>query len=307
LEMWRSCARSLSFRPLLVRFRSSSLSSKSVIRRFFSAEKQPVEATVVKELPPGQNGRLLQPFLFATFVAGGSIYLAEEMIRAKNEAAHRDLRARLNRMFDHPFFAQDSILSTFMGCNLLVYFMWKFRRLKPWMMEHFAFSVYNKRLAPMVLSAFSHSRLVFLFGSLYVLATLIPRVVWETGTERFWALYIGSSVFSALGGQLNQLLAQSHIPKYGASGAICGVFAAYCYMFPEKEIALPGIDFPPLNYADFTLFTLFMAVSFTWALFPSNLYHNLGAPLGGVAFGAGYAYWLHKTGRVQRYERKASK
>ncbi len=86
---------------------------------------------------------------------------------------------------------------------------------------------------------------MFLHGGVFhILLNMLPLTIFGfgpglerfLGTRRFYAVYL----LSGVGGNLLFLLAnlEGQIPALGASGAVCGVLAAYAMAFPERWVFL---------------------------------------------------------------------
>jgi membrane associated rhomboid family serine protease len=122
---------------------------------------------------------------------------------------------------------------------------------------------------------------LFLHGSLWHLAANMlplsffgfgPGLERFTGARRFYAIYF----LSGIGGNLLFLAANVHgtIPVIGASGAVCGILAAYAMAFPEQYV----------------LFFFFYPIRVKWVIlgyFVLELLLEVGRPgAGSIAHGA---------------------
>lgn len=264
----------------------------------------------VKEplLPYGPFGSLVKPVLFTVGVAGGSVLLAEWYANNKNHRPWAEIRQEFrNTIRNIPWIGELSptqkVAYTLIGLNSTIFILWQIGRLKPKMVEYFTHSVLNRRASPMLLSCFSHSDLLHIAVNLYVLYSFLTPVQSVFGLERFLALYVGAGVFSSLVSHMNLLARRSPVGSLGASGAISGVLAAFCYIFPDVPLSFFGI--PALSLPAQQALQVIVGIEFTILLFLSRrLPIDCAAHLGGFAFGTAYAYWQFHAGHIRRYVRR---
>jgi membrane associated rhomboid family serine protease len=112
----------------------------------------------------------------------------------------------------------------------------------------------------------------------------------------FYHLFI---YFFFFDNQRHMLLRRSPIPSLGASGAICGIFATFCLLYPHAELQLlilPGFSLEAQKM-------LFVPVVLECALLVfmrNRLGIDFAAHLGGFAFGAAYAWFLKQYAKRAR-------
>ncbi|MBN1917524.1 MAG: rhomboid family intramembrane serine protease [Verrucomicrobia bacterium] len=139
---------------------------------------------------------------------------------------------------------------------------------------------------------------LFLHGSLWHLAMNMlplsffgfgPGLERFTGARRFYAIYF----LSGIGGNLLFLAAnlQGTVPVIGASGAVCGILAAYAMAFPERFVLLFFVFPIKVKWVVLGIFAmeLMLEVSRPGA---GNIAH--GAHVGGFVFGWAYMKLFYK-------------
>jgi membrane associated rhomboid family serine protease len=111
-----------------------------------------------------------------------------------------------------------------------------------------------------------------------------------TGARRFYVIYF----LCGIGGNLLFLAANLHetVPVIGASGAVCGILAAYAMAFPERLVLLFFIIPIKVKWVILGFFgiELLLEVSSRGA---GNIAH--GAHVGGFLFGWGYMKIVYKA------------
>lgn len=145
-------------------------------------------------------------------------------------------------------------------------------------------------LATFVTAQFLHGSVLHIFFNMLFLAVFGPEIEFLTGHVRFVAFYLACGV---LGGIADvSVLAGSHVPSIGASGAIAGVLGAYLLRFPTRgiETIVPIGCFPLfLRLPAFLVIGLWAIVQFV---------HGFGSISDRVASeqGGGTAYFAHIGG-----------
>jgi membrane associated rhomboid family serine protease len=87
---------------------------------------------------------------------------------------------------------------------------------------------------------------------------------------------------------------RSGIPSLGASGAIAGMFAAFCMLYPNTKMQVLG--FPDLQFSASTALLVPICMETILLIaFRTRLRIDFSAHLGGFLFGAGYAYVLREA------------
>jgi membrane associated rhomboid family serine protease len=85
-----------------------------------------------------------------------------------------------------------------------------------------------------VTSQFLHGSILHIFFNMLFLLVFGPEVEYLTGHTRFLAFYLLCGV--AGNAAEVAVLADSHVPEIGASGAIAGVLGAYVLRFPTNSV-----------------------------------------------------------------------
>lgn len=111
------------------------------------------------------------------------------------------------------------------------------------------------------------------------------------GTTRFLKIYFSSGVAGAVLHILSILALPRHedIPVVGASAGVCGVMAAFCALFPMRELTT-FIYFFPVNIRAIYLLWFLGLFSLYGTIVPfDNVAH--GAHLGGLLVGIAWVRW----------------
>ena len=145
--------------------------------------------------------------------------------------------------------------------------------------------------------AFVHGGFWHLFGNMFMLWQLGPRVEHQWSAGRFVAFYL----WCALGGVLGHLMFGGDGILMGASAAVLGVMLAYAMFWPVDELLLFGVV--PLKVK--WLVTAYAALNLVQGVFSSLVGHGPGpsiaymAHLGGMAF----AWFYLRTPSAQSLDR----
>ncbi|RCN47763.1 peptidase, S54 family [Ancylostoma caninum] len=174
------------------------------------------------------------------------------------------------------------------GANLVVFALWRVKRLQTFMWRYFSNSFASRSLCmPMALSVFSHYNLVHLALNMYVVWSFTNVAVDKfLGPDQFWAFFITAGVVSSLFGLAHKALTRSPIRAVGASGAILGVLGYTCMKIPEarlKIVFVPGFDFSAQSAIIGILLFDLAGLLFRFRMF------DHAAHLGGTLFGVFYA------------------
>ncbi|MDX1952562.1 MAG: rhomboid family intramembrane serine protease [Verrucomicrobiota bacterium] len=125
---------------------------------------------------------------------------------------------------------------------------------------------------------------------------LFGRAVEESlGKRTFLLLYLISGVMGGILQMAGAFLLPSHFggsSVVGASAGLAGLLAAYCALFPDRQLSLL---FPPVTLTARHLLWLSIGLAVFGLVFPSgNVAH--GAHLGGLLMGIAYIRWIvHST------------
>ena len=145
--------------------------------------------------------------------------------------------------------------------------------------------------------AFVHGGFWHLFGNMFMLWQLGPRVEHQWSTGRFVTFYL----WCALGGVLGHLMFGGDGILMGASAAVLGVMLAYAMFWPDEELLLFGLV--PLKVK--WLVTAYAVLNLVQGVFSSVVGHGAGpsiaymAHLGGMAF----AWFYLRTPSAQSLDR----
>ncbi|EYC25887.1 hypothetical protein Y032_0011g1443 [Ancylostoma ceylanicum] len=196
---------------------------------------------------------------------------------------------------------QHQLLNTAQFTNLVVFALWRVKRLQTFMWRYFSNSFASRSLCmPMALSVFSHYNLVHLALNMYVVWSFTNVTVdkflgpdqvlffsWSNiYTLQFWAFFITAGVVSSFFGLAHKALARSPIRAVGASGAILGMLGYTCMKIPEarlKIVFVPGFDFSAQSAIIGILLFDLAGLLFRFRMF------DHAAHLGGTLFGVFYA------------------
>jgi len=137
------------------------------------------------------------------------------------------------------------------------------------------------RYYTMISSAFMHANVLHLGVNMYALWGFGAGAIMVYGYPGFFGLYLSSAIAASAG----QLLAykwrgQEDSGVVGASGAICGLFAAFAFALPFHQMRLMFV--PMEMITGLSVWTLF-SIGGVQGLWAQNLGH--GAHLGGTAIG----------------------
>jgi membrane associated rhomboid family serine protease len=106
-------------------------------------------------------------------------------------------------------------------------------------------------------------------------------------------IYLGAGVVGGLFHALGNMVLPANFPPYvvGASAGVCGLLAAFSYLYPQQEIYFWFVLRFPARF--FFIFSVILSTFFI--LVPAggrDLGVAHGAHLGGLLFGYAYARWL---------------
>lgn len=99
--------------------------------------------------------------------------------------------------------------------------------------------------------------------------------------------------------QINQLFRRLPVRSLGASGAVSGALAAFCFIFPDASLAFFGLS--ALSLPAEQALQVIVAIELGMLIFLARrIPIDCAAHLGGFAFGYGYATYLYQTRRMGR-------
>jgi rhomboid-like protein len=120
------------------------------------------------------------------------------------------------------------------GINLGIFVLWRFP--PAWRILNRYFIVTTGIVRPLAHlgNIFSHQSLKHLAGNMIVLYLVGTTLHEQIGRGEFLALYISSGVFGSVASLISMVLRGVLISSsLGASGAVSGIFAAFCMINPE--------------------------------------------------------------------------
>ncbi|HEV8544572.1 MAG TPA: rhomboid family intramembrane serine protease [Verrucomicrobiae bacterium] len=112
--------------------------------------------------------------------------------------------------------------------------------------------------------------------------------------RKHWlGIYLGAGVAGGLLHATGNIFLPNHFPSpvVGASAGVCGLLAAFSYLYPQQEIYLWFVLRLPARF----FFIISVILSAFFILVPAgghDLGYAHGAHLGGLLFGYAYARWL---------------
>jgi membrane associated rhomboid family serine protease len=136
-------------------------------------------------------------------------------------------------------------------------------------------------LYTLLTSAFMHAGVIHLLSNMYFLYVLGDNVEDALGRPAYLAFYLVCGVLSGL--LHAAVFAASDIPLVGASGAICGVMAAYLLLYPRARLT-------------FMLIFWQFKLSVVWWMVIYVGIQTVAAAIALQAGGAGVAYFGHLGG-----------
>jgi membrane associated rhomboid family serine protease len=147
---------------------------------------------------------------------------------------------------------------------------------------------------------FQHGNWLHLVGNMLFLLVFGNAVCAKLGWKKYLTLYF----LAGLGAALAHLAIDGD-PCVGASGAICGVMAAYAVLFPwNKVLCIWGYGFHfvrrfgEIEVRGFWLVGLWVFLDLWWAAFSEGIIAHW-AHLGGYALGFGYIALLISTQKIE--------
>jgi membrane associated rhomboid family serine protease len=253
--------------------------------------------------PLGLYSSLIKPALFTVGVIGGSLFIAEYAVRHKY--AWKDITDSIKRSLNTSEWVPPGrgTMMVLVAANVAAFIALQAPNAAVILHRYFTHSIMNRRVSTMILSCFGHGGFLHILANMYMLYTFFPPIQKALGPERTLALYFSAGAFSSFMSHINMLLRRSPIPSLGASGAICGLFATFCMLYPDAKLQLlilPGVGLE-------AKYMLFVPVCIETVLFLASPWWRIGidfaAHLGGFAFGAAYVWGLKQYAKHKRLHR----
>jgi rhomboid-like protein len=135
---------------------------------------------------------------------------------------------------------------------------------------------------------FSHSNIWHLAANMFVLSSFAPSLMNWFGREQFVALYLSSGVWASFLSKSLKILTRNPVPSVGASGALLGIVAFHCLLYPDSRIGIIFIPFFSVKAAH-ALYGL-MAVDTVGVLMRWRFLDH-AAHLGGALYGMFFYYF----------------
>ena len=262
---------------------------------------------------------LFKPLTFAVAVTctsftGAAIWQYETFRRLAKQNQHRftkprnsyfygkagDFRNRLNTWWNqlHP---AEKLMCGVIGANIAVFLAWRVPQLTGFMTTFFMASPMAKVTCwPMMLSTFSHYRLLHLFVNMYVLWSFAPVVSSKFGKEQLLATYLSAGVISSYASYVYKVVRASSVPSVGASGAILALIGIVGTLYPDSRFSIAFISqLYPHSFSADTGVKCLIVLDTLGVLFGWKFFDHAGH-LGGMLFGIWYAKYGHRLARKHR-------
>jgi membrane associated rhomboid family serine protease len=233
---------------------------------------------------------LIKPVALTVGIAGGSVLLAEYAIQYRRNTGRPLIDTSNFRILPEGWIPPGKeVVYGLIAANVAIFGLRYANTpaVSRVLNEYFFSSIYNRRYSAFLLSCFNHGGPFHILANMYVLSNFYPHVQNGLGPERALALYVGGGAFSSLASHMLKLVQRSPVRSIGASGAICALVSAFCFIHPNAK--LHPIGLPDLSIKAGDAILVFAAIETTLLLlFRGRLPIDFAAHLGGFAFGAGY-------------------
>lgn len=281
--------------------RSSTILVRPLIRKPNTIKivvKQPIRNSSTQTsrdfFPFGAYTSLIKPALFTAGVIGGSFFVAEYAARKKY--VWRDITDGIKKALNTQAWVPPNkgVAMALIAANVCVFAAMHIPAASHYFSRFFTHSINNRRVSTFVLSCFGHGGFVHILLNMYMLYTFLPPIQRALGPERSLALYFSAGAFSSLASHVNMLAQRSLVPSLGASGAICGLFAAFCMLYPHTNlqlILLPGVSLEARQM----IWVPIVIESILLVALRGRARIDFAAHLGGFAFGAAYIWYLQQS------------
>nr|XP_046910064.1 presenilins-associated rhomboid-like protein, mitochondrial isoform X2 [Dermatophagoides farinae] len=282
---------------LLHRQSINKLNLISKLRFIHQNNQQHVKSSIINKY-----GKLVKPFLFTITACGASFTIATI---AQYENDQNDFHRKQKRFQSWNPYNSHQELSWFQqmknlywdsrkdgfkifcciaALNGLAFLCWRIPRLNPLMTKYFISRIDTGsiRIAPMILSNFSHYSITHLAMNMIVLYSFCDLGVHLFGRENFLALYLNAGIISSFASFVHKVIINSTVPSLGASGAILGVLGATCLERPDIQlmiIFLPFFTFSSYTALKSILLLDALGIILRWEFF------DHAAHMGGTLFG----------------------
>lgn len=176
--------------------------------------------------------------------------------------------------------------------NVAVFAAWRIRGFQRFMIRYFTSRAGVKTVcSPMFLSLWSHTSPTHLFFNMFAFWSFAQPMIPVLGVEQFLALYCSSGVMASFASIVYKTITKSPIGSVGASGALLGIVATHCSLFPDSRleiIFLPFFTFTAAAALQGIIIFDVAGIVMKWKLF------DHAAHLGGTMFGLFYIHYGHK-------------
>ena len=201
-----------------------------------------------------------------------------------------DLRERTKQWWDGLGEAR-RMAAVLIGINVAVLGAWRVASSRGFMERWFTHSPSDGRVAPLLLSCFSHMEVWHCGANMYVLWSFAPLIHEIMGSEQLAAFYITGGCFSSLASHYFKVASRAGaVASLGASGALLAVLAACCVKRPDAQLQI--IFLPFLTFSAQAGLMGVIALDVCGLLFKWRLFDH-AAHLGGNLFGCWYVTYGH--------------
>jgi len=256
-------------------------------------------------LPNGLFGSIIKPTCFVFLACSATIYLCDTLDKRKQQQQRSNFfRHTQQRRQQQSFFEEYGPLISLFGLNGLVFLMWKisprYPKLYWFLYQNFVSHTNSSKLAPFLLSSFSHQTPIHLFMNMLGFFFFASPVHQALGIYHFLSLCICSSLTSAYFSHIFRLVTWRYGSSLGASGINLAFLGAASVFFPNDSLQLLFLPFIsiPMGVA-----APVWAVLESIGLFFKNSTFDHAAHLGGLLTGYVYAQWI-KQRKNRRYPTK---
>ncbi|CAB3408435.1 unnamed protein product [Caenorhabditis bovis] len=227
-------------------------------------------------------------FTVFTGVSSFTVAIVAEILSRKNQ--ENSLYTKVISKSHWTLTKGEKQVAFLVGLNVLVFLLWRVKKLTPLMQQYFTNSFASKSLcAPMILSTFSHHSFIHLALNMYVTTTFASVLIDKfLDVQQFWAFYFTAASISSLLSLTEKALTRSPVRALGASGAILAMLTYTCMMIPEGRVSIifvPNFDFTAQNAVYGIIAFDLLGLLFRFRMF------DHAAHLGGSLFGVFYALY----------------
>ncbi|RWS08240.1 presenilins-associated rhomboid-like protein: mitochondrial, partial [Dinothrombium tinctorium] len=201
------------------------------------------------------------------------------LIRGKKQFGWRD---ELNKSWNN----LRNVEKVFVGIvfvNASIYLCWRSRKFQATLTKMFTDGISKDHIyLTMVTSMFSHYNFFHMAINMYVLNSFAVATSYTFKCEEFLAFYLSAGVFSSFFSRFVKSLRGISKRSLGASGAVLGLVACTCIMYPQSKLGIvfiPNVSFSAQNALIGIILVDIAGILFRWRFI------DHAAHLGGTLFG----------------------